>query len=87
LEVALLWIDGDHRYESVRRDIDSWWPHLRKGSLIAFDDALDPAIGPYQVVGELLATGECEKVREFGKLTVLQLVQHRAARQSSSHQE
>ena len=71
--VALLWIDGDHRYEGVRRDFESWRPHLLEGATIVFDDATDPAIGPYRLIAELLATGEYEKVEEFGKMTVLRV--------------
>jgi predicted O-methyltransferase YrrM len=69
--VALLWIDGDHRYEGVRRDFESWRPHLAAGAKIVFDDAADPAIGPYRLIAELLSTGGYEKVKEFGKMTVL----------------
>jgi predicted O-methyltransferase YrrM len=71
--VALVWIDGDHRYEGVRRDFESWRPHLIEGATIVFDDAADPALGPYRLIIELLATGGYEKVREFGKMTVLRV--------------
>jgi hypothetical protein len=69
--VALLWIDGDHRYDGVRRDFESWRPHLIQGATVVFDDAADPAIGPYRVVAELLATGACARVESFGKIAVL----------------
>jgi len=72
LPVALLWIDGDHRHEAVRRDFESWRPHLIEGATVAFDDAADPALGPRTLIGELLATGRYEKVGDFGKITVLQ---------------
>jgi hypothetical protein len=26
--VGLLWIDGDHRYEAVKRDMEAWWPFM-----------------------------------------------------------
>jgi predicted O-methyltransferase YrrM len=69
--VSLLWIDGDHRYEGVRRDFESWRPHLIQGATIVFDDADNPSIGPYRLVAELLAAGGYEKVGEFGKIMVL----------------
>jgi len=72
-QVALLWIDGDHRYEGVRRDFDSWRPYLIPGATIVFDDASDPAIGPYRLIVELLAAGGYKKVREFGKIVVLRV--------------
>lgn len=73
LPVALLWIDGDHRYEGVRRDFESWRPHLLQGASIVFDDAADPAIGPHRLIAEILATGEYEKVGDFGKIAVLRV--------------
>jgi hypothetical protein len=73
LPVALLWIDGDHRYEAVRRDFASWRPHLMAGATVVFDDAADPAVGPYRLIVELLATGGYEKVEELGKMTVLRV--------------
>ncbi len=34
----LLWIDGDHAYESVKRDFELYAPRVRPGGLIAFHD-------------------------------------------------
>ena len=53
--VGLLWIDGDHRYEAVRRDFECWAPHLR--GKVAFHDAIQPKLGPFQLIEELLADG------------------------------
>jgi hypothetical protein len=55
LPVGLLWIDGDHRYEAVRRDFECWEPHLR--GPVAFHDAIQPTLGPAQLIGQLLAVG------------------------------
>jgi predicted O-methyltransferase YrrM len=55
LPVGLLWIDGDHRYEAVRRDFECWEPHLR--GVVAFHDAIQPTLGPARLIGELLASG------------------------------
>jgi MMP 1-O-methyltransferase len=71
LPVALLWIDGDHRYEGVRRDFESWRPHLSADARIVFDDTDNPAIGPHRLIAELLASGGYEKVQELDKMTVL----------------
>ena len=72
--VSLLWIDGDHRYEGVRRDFDSWRPHLVRGATIIFDDASDPTIGPYMLIQELLADRTVERVRELGKIAVVRFL-------------
>jgi hypothetical protein len=55
LPVGLLWIDGDHRYEAVKRDFDCWAPHLR--GKVAFHDAIQETLGPFQLIEELLADG------------------------------
>jgi hypothetical protein len=73
LPVSLLWIDGDHRYEGVRRDFESWRPYLVEGATVAFDDASGPAIGPHRLIEELLAAGRYKRVRDFGKMTVLRV--------------
>jgi MMP 1-O-methyltransferase len=55
LPVALLWIDGDHRYEAVRRDVDCWAPHLTADANVVFDDAT--VDGPQRVIEEQRAAG------------------------------
>jgi hypothetical protein len=55
LPVGLLWIDGDHRYEGVRRDFTCWEPHLR--GKVAFHDAIQEKLGPFRLIEELLADG------------------------------
>ena len=40
--ISLLWIDGAHDYENVKKDFLSWAPYLREGGIIAFDDAINP---------------------------------------------
>jgi predicted O-methyltransferase YrrM len=44
----VLFIDGDHSYEGVRRDYELYAPLLRPGGLIAFHDIVD---GPMEAVG------------------------------------
>jgi hypothetical protein len=73
MPVALLWIDGDHSYEGVRRDFESWRPHLMAGATVVFDDAADPSLGPHLLIAELLTTPRYERVEEFGKMTVLRV--------------
>jgi hypothetical protein len=70
--VGLLWIDGDHSYEGVRRDWDAWKPHLVAHALVAFDDSTDEAIGPYRLIAELTQAGELTLVERVGKVTTLE---------------
>jgi predicted O-methyltransferase YrrM len=59
--VGLLWIDGDHRYKGVKRDLTCWLPHLRPDATVIFHDATDSRIGPLHVAEELLATSQWER--------------------------
>ncbi len=36
--IDLLWIDGDHSYEAVRRDLEDWAPLVRPGGILAAHD-------------------------------------------------
>lgn len=51
--VSLLWIDGDHEYESVRRDFELWEPHVLPDGVVALHDTF-VSPGPERVVRELL---------------------------------
>jgi MMP 1-O-methyltransferase len=56
--VSLLWIDGDHAYESVKRDLLSWERHLLPRAVVALHDTFFPE-GPERVVREqLIASGQ-----------------------------
>lgn len=67
--VSLLWIDGDHRYESVKLDFMLWSPHLVEGGIVAFHDTFVWP-GPERVVSEFLvrATSWCD-LRYVGTVT------------------
>jgi hypothetical protein len=73
LKIALLFIDGDHTFEAVKKDFDCWYPHLAKGALIAFHDSKNTQIGPFRLIRNLLATGKFKKRCEAGQITVLEL--------------
>jgi len=38
--ISLLWIDGAHDYENVKKDFLLWEPYLKENGVIAFHDAL-----------------------------------------------
>lgn len=46
--VDFLFIDGDHRYEGVRKDFEMYSPLVRKGGIVAFHDVCE---GPEDLVG------------------------------------
>ena len=47
-----IFIDADHGYESVKKDILAWFPKVKKGGLISGHDINLP--GVYQAVQELI---------------------------------
>ena len=49
-----VFIDADHRYESVLNDITLWLPKVRSGGLICGHDFCDTWPGVKRAVGELL---------------------------------
>lgn len=51
--IRLLWIDGDHRYEQVKRDFLLWEPHVIDGGIIAMHDTIRKK-GPKKVLWECI---------------------------------
>jgi hypothetical protein len=55
-----IYIDANHQYEMIKRDIDLWWPKIRPGGLFAGHDYLDGFIndshfGVKRAVDEFIA--------------------------------
>ena len=72
--IGLLFIDGNHFYEGVKDDFESWDPFVRVGGIVAFDDARKEECGPYRLVREILASGRYVHVKTTGKIAVLRKV-------------
>ena len=51
--VDFVFIDADHTYESVVKDINAWLPKVKKGGMISGHDYLNPC-GVKQAVDELI---------------------------------
>jgi len=67
--VALLFIDGDHRYPAVLADFAAWERHLLRGAAVAFYDA--DLAGPKKLIEMLLASGTLDTPRRVRKLALL----------------
>lgn len=52
--IRLLFIDGNHSYAAVRRDILDWEPWVVPGGIIACHDALNPAEGVSRAINKYL---------------------------------
>jgi len=37
-KINLLFIDGDHSYKGVKKDVDSWFPRLKNKAIVIFHD-------------------------------------------------
>ena len=55
-----IYIDGNHSYEFVKEDLNSWWPKIKPGGFVCGDDYMD---GKHQV--EKLKFGVIPAVDEF----------------------
>ena len=50
--IRLLWIDGDHLYEAVKRDLALFRPYLAPGAIVAMHDVLGTWPGPLRAFVE-----------------------------------
>src|SRR5256714_14837150 len=57
--IRLLWIDGDHLYEAVKRDLALFRPYLAPGAIVAMHDVLGTWPGPLRAfVEDVLASDD-----------------------------
>lgn len=65
-ELDFAWIDGDHSYEQVKRDIRNYLPLIKKGGIIGGHDYDSPAYpGVKQAVDEIFDITKIEKTVDF----------------------
>ncbi|MCA9474062.1 MAG: class I SAM-dependent methyltransferase [Nitrospira sp.] len=67
--VDFVFVDADHSYESVKKDLLAWLPKIRKGGVFAGHDYCQPTAGVRQAVNEVL--GEVKTVE--GDVWMLQV--------------
>jgi len=39
-----VYIDAQHEYAAVMKDIRTWWPKVRKGGILSGDDCVEPSV-------------------------------------------
>lgn len=70
--VELLFVDGDHEYESVKLDYDTWFPKVINGGVIAFHDSM-AAPGVRRVIeGDICGSRYFRNVRFVDSITFAQ---------------
>lgn len=52
---GFVYIDADHRYESVVADLAAWWPQVAPGGIFAGHDYMPEHVGVRQAVDEFVA--------------------------------
>ena len=72
-KIDFLWIDGDHSYEGVKKDIHDWIPLVKKDSFICFHDYRD-APGVKKAVDELVIDNKIKFVKTEGCIYVSKLL-------------
>lgn len=78
--IELLFIDGDHSYEAVRRDAELWLPRLMDGGIVMFHDAATAAYtGPRRIVRRMVCRNP--RFHEIARVGSM-LVARRTARRS-----
>jgi hypothetical protein len=70
--IALLWIDGDHTYEGVKADFDSWSSFVVQGGMVAFHDSLDPRFGVHRLIKEIIEKGDYKNIGVVEKITLIE---------------
>lgn len=79
-----LWIDGDHRYDAVKRDFDDWFPKLAKGGVVAFHDSAPVTSvpgsshqgydGPIRLIAELKDRADLKFIETADSVSVFQKI-------------
>lgn len=68
--ISLLFIDGDHSYEGVKKDTESWLPHMKKGGTILYHD-IDYVNGVPVHLDDFYGKGKWENMHEkIGRVRV-----------------
>ena len=80
--IELLFIDGDHSYEGVRRDAELWLPRLMEGGIVMFHDVATAAYsGPRRIVRRMVCRSPgFDGVARVGSMVVARRTARRGRR-------
>jgi predicted O-methyltransferase YrrM len=80
--VELLFIDGDHSYDAVERDVELWLPRLIEGGVVLFHDVTTTAYsGPRRVFRRhVCLDSHFDSIRRVGSMTVARKTARRGFR-------
>ena len=60
LSLDFVYVDGEHSYEAVSKDISDWWPKISPGGVLAGHDYNDDNPGSIRAVDEHAQTISAE---------------------------
>ncbi|MEW6014170.1 MAG: class I SAM-dependent methyltransferase [Candidatus Zixiibacteriota bacterium] len=69
-----LFIDGDHKYQSVKQDFELWAPLLERPAIIVFHDVLWDTVGRF--LSEVKPLGQWEEMGNIGALVLEDNINH-----------
>ncbi|MFC1631539.1 class I SAM-dependent methyltransferase [Candidatus Omnitrophota bacterium] len=72
-EIDFLFIDGDHDYEGVKRDIQDWLPLVKDKGIVCFHDYRDFP-GVIQAVDEVRQQGRLKFIRQVTSVYMAQYI-------------
>jgi MMP 1-O-methyltransferase len=80
--VELLFIDGDHSYDGVRRDAELWLPRLMDGGTVMFHDVATAAYtGPRRIVRQMVCRNpHFDRIGRVGSMVVARRTTRRSPR-------
>ena len=70
--IGLIFIDGDHSYEGVKLDFESWFIHIANGGKLAFHDSTSPGVS--RLIGEISSDNRLRLNETCGELTIFQKI-------------
>ena len=59
--IDLLFVDGNHHYEQVRRDLQNYWPKVKKEGVLLGHDYQDPHPGVIRAANEVFGKDKKDK--------------------------
>lgn len=70
MEIDALFIDGDHKYESVSKDFINWSPLVKNGGYLMFHDYLEDFHGVFQCVEEIKEMDDWKFIGVRGRIAI-----------------
>ena len=71
--VDFVYIDADHQYESVKKDLESWYPKIKQGGILGGDDYKPKCQGVWNAVNDFIAEKKLPKPTRIGRAFYLKV--------------